>query len=95
MTPCSISPLAQTDLDEIWDYVANDNWPAADRLLATFHEKFLLLSRHPLLGQVREELRADVRSLSVGQYVIYYRARENRVHIARALHGSRDVTLMF
>ena len=95
MTPCVIAPLAQTDLDEIWDYIANDNPSAADRLLAAFHEKFLLLSRHPLLGQSREELRAEIRSLSVGQYVVYYRVRENRVHIARVLHGYRDVTAMF
>ena len=89
MSPCSIAPPAQTDLDEIRDYVANDNPPAA------FHEKSLLMSRHPLLGQVRLEFRADVRSLSVGQYVICYRVREDHVHIAGILHGSRDVTVMF
>jgi toxin ParE1/3/4 len=95
MTPCSIAPLARNDLDEIWDYIAADNPSAAERLLSTFHEKFLLLSRHPLLGQAREELLAGLRSLSVGNYVVYYRVRENRVQIVRVLHGARDVTTMF
>jgi len=57
MTPYVVSPLAKADLDAIWDYVAEHNPAAADRLLTTFHEKFLLLTRHPLLGQLRDELR--------------------------------------
>jgi len=44
MIPYTVSPLAQTDLEEIWQYVARDNRPAADRLLGRFRDKFLLLA---------------------------------------------------
>ena len=95
MRPYSIAPLAQADLDEIWAYIAEDNLTAADRLLATFHEKFLLLGAQPLMGQIRDELAAGVRSFCVGKYVVYYRPRKDRVEIVRVLHGYRDVTDLF
>lgn len=43
MTSYLVSPSARADLDEIWDYIAQHNPSAADRLLTTFEEKFLLL----------------------------------------------------
>ena len=41
MTSYLVSPSARADLDEIWDYIAQHNASAADRLLTTFEEKFL------------------------------------------------------
>jgi toxin ParE1/3/4 len=95
MTPYIVSPLARADLDEIWQYVAQDNPPAADRLLAAFYERFLLLAKQPLLGQVRDELRPGVRSFAAGNYVIYYQVAEDRIRVVRVLHGSRDVEALF
>jgi len=95
MIPHAIAPLAQADLDEIWDYIASDNAAAADRLLATLHDKFLLLTAQPLMGQTRRELRPNLRSFSVGKYVIYYELLGERIRILRVLHGSRDVNALF
>ena len=95
MTPYTIAPQAQTDLDEVWDYVADDSVTAADQLLATFHDKFLLLSSHPLIGQTRYELRPNLRCFSVGSYVVYYQPEEERIRIVRVLHGARDVDALF
>jgi len=95
MTPCVVSPLAKADLDAIWDYVAEHNPAAADRLLTTFHEKFLLLTRHPLLGQLRGELRPGIRSFVVGKYAVYYQVVDGRIRVVRVLHGSRDVNALF
>ena len=95
MTSYIVSPLARADLDEIWQYVAQDNPPAADRLLAAFYERFLLLAKQPLLGQVRDELRPGVRSFSARNYVIYYQVAEDRIRVVRVLHGSRDVEALF
>jgi toxin ParE1/3/4 len=95
MTGYTISPLAQADLDEIWDYVAKDSPSAADRLLARFRAKFVLLAGQPLLGEVRDELRPGVRSFVVGKYVIYYQVAGNRIRVVRILHGYRDVNALF
>jgi toxin ParE1/3/4 len=40
-------PQAVRDLFEIWDYIAQDNDAAADRLLRLFDEKLSLLSDAP------------------------------------------------
>jgi toxin ParE1/3/4 len=57
---------ARTDLEEIFDYVARDNRPAASRLMGQFKERFRLLAAHPLMGQSRPELAPNLRSFSVG-----------------------------
>ena len=44
MVPYSISSQAKNDIDEIWDYIARDSLAAADRIIALFARKFLLLS---------------------------------------------------
>lgn len=95
MTPYTVAALAQADLDEIWDYIAEDNATAADRLLGKLHEKLLLLATQPLIGQAREELRPNLRSFSVGKYVIYYEPVGERINVLRILHGARDVNALF
>jgi toxin ParE1/3/4 len=89
-----VSPQAQSDLDEIWSFVAIQagSIEIADRLIETITERFLLLSRFPEIGRSRDEdLRAGLRSLSIGAYVIFYRIEEHEALILRVLHGSRDI----
>ena len=95
MTPYLIAPLAQTDLEEIWRYVARDNPRAADRLLARFRDKFLLLAGQPEMGEWREDLRPNLRAFTAGKYVIYFRPAENEIEIVRVLHSARDVRALF
>ncbi len=95
MSSYSIAPLAQADIDESWNYIAGDNRPAADRWLSRLCDKFLLLASQPLIGQTRAELGPDIRSFSVGRYVIYYKVAGQRIRILRVLHGSRDVSGAF
>ena len=95
MSSYFVSPLARADLDDIWQYIARDNLPAADRLLDTFYERFLLLAKQPLLGEVRDELRPGVRSFAAGSCVIYYQLADDRIRVVRVLHGSRDVEALF
>lgn len=95
MSSFSIAPLAQADIDEIWDYIAADNPPAADRWLDVLYDKFLLLASQPLIGQIREELSPDLRSFSVDRYVLYYKVLGQRIRILRVLHGARDIEPLF
>ncbi len=95
MTGYAIAPLARGDLDDIWDYIASDNASAANRLLDELHQTFLLLGAQPLIGQTRQELRENLRSFSVGKYVIYYELVHRRIRVLRVLHGSRDVNVLF
>lgn len=86
-----VSPLAQRDLDEAWLYVALASGVSrADRLIDQITKRFARLAAYPNAGRPRDELAPSVRSFAVASHVIYYRADESRVVIARVLHGKRD-----
>lgn len=92
------SPLADSDLDDIWYYVASQsgNMDIADRLIASITDRFVLLAGYPHLGRARDEdLRPGLRSFAVGDYVILYRIEDEDVVILRVLHGSRNMAAMF
>jgi toxin ParE1/3/4 len=91
----TLSDPARQDLDDIWDYIAEDNPEAADRWIDQLAERFLLLGEHPRVGRLRPELAEHLRSFPVGRYIIFYRARTDSVDIVRVLHGSRDLPAVF
>ena len=100
MSRYSLAPLARDDLDVIWNYIGieNDSPEAAFHFLETLYEEFVLLARHPLIGQHREDLAdlvKDIRSLPVGNFVIYYQPIRDGVRIGRVVHGARDVRALF
>ena len=90
-----ITVLAEKDLDNIWDYIAADKPPAADRLIDHIEGAIEMLARHPLLGKPRPELWPDVRSFSVGEYLVFYFALPRKIVVARVLSGHRDLDALF
>jgi len=86
------SPLADSDLDDIWYYIASETGSIqiADRVIDSIVQRFLLLAKYPRIGRVRDELRAGLRSLSIGDYVVFYRISGENVVVLRVLHGKRD-----
>jgi toxin ParE1/3/4 len=92
------TPEADSDLDEIWYYIAtkSDSLETADRLINSITDRFFLLANHPNIGRARDEdLRPGLRSFPVGRYVIIYRIHEGDVLILRVLNGSRDIGALF
>lgn len=95
MSRFSLSQLARTDLAEIREYVARDKPLAARRLLSGFFERFRLLAEFPVLGEKRDDLRSNLRSFSVGNYVVFYFPDAHGVQIVRVVHGARNITALF
>jgi len=92
------SPQADSDLDDIWYYVATKSGSIeiADRLIDSIADRFLLLARHPYIGRARDaDLRPGLRSFLVGNYVIIYRIQDADVLILRVVRGSRDIEALF
>ena len=50
------------------------------------------LSTMPARQRTRHELHPGLRSLPVGNYMIFYRVKDDTVPVVRILHGSRDIT---
>lgn len=88
-------PLAEADILEIWDYIADDNPAAADRWVDRLDEKLRLLATQPMLGRARDELTVGIRSMPVGRYVVFYVPLEDGIDVVRVLHGARDIDLAF
>jgi plasmid stabilization system protein ParE len=91
-TPFVLTPRAEQDLDEIWEYIAADKIDAADRVLDKIAETFEHLAQTPGIGQYREDL-ADQRHRFhlVHSYLIVYRWETKPLQIIRILHVARDV----
>lgn len=90
-----VSSEAREDMAEIWFHVAADNEGAADREIASFHERFTTLAENPMAGRSRAELLPSLRSFPAGSYTIFYFPQGDGVEIVRVIHGARDVTTMF
>ncbi len=88
-------PQAETDLDEIWLYIAQDNPDNADAFLDKIEECCQALAQFPFIGTNRDELMSGLRSLSVGNYLIFYLPIEDGIDVVRVLHGMRDIDAVF
>jgi plasmid stabilization system protein ParE len=80
-----LSTGAELDLDEIWEYIAQDNIRAADRWVDA-------LARNPGMGHKREDLTAyPILFWPVGAYLILYRAQQEFIEIVAVTQGARDI----
>lgn len=83
---------AQTDLLELWCYVADDSLASADRLLDLIEADAQKLAPHPLMGRARPELGAGIRCWPTAySYSLYYLADDEGVIVIRVLHQARDL----
>ena len=87
----TLAPSARHDLEEIWDYIANDNVEAADRVLEQFAEKFDLLAIHKLIGRQEDRFGRGVRALPQNAYLIFYPSDREPIEIVRVIHSARDI----
>ena len=88
-------PQAETDLDDIWWHIAQDNPDAADRLLDTIDERCKTLAQFPYIGTSRDDLLPNLRSLPVGNYLIFYLPLPDGIEVVRVLAGMRDIDAIF
>jgi plasmid stabilization system protein ParE len=71
---------AEQWLSEIYQYIANDNPSAAEKVVSGIYDKTQLLSDFPELGhKYREEQEGDIRVLLYGHYRIAYIITDERV----------------
>jgi plasmid stabilization system protein ParE len=92
MTEYVLSTGAELDLDEIWEYIAQDNIDSADRWIGKLFDAFEAIARNPGIGHTRRDLTEfPVQFWPVGAYLIIYRNQSNTIEIVAVTHGARDV----
>lgn len=101
MLPIVKTPQAARDLEEITLYIAQNDPAAAMRVLDLVEQTLELLRRSPHVGSQVVSTREDLAGFSVitvrkyRRYLIYFRPTEDRVEIARIVHGHRDQDTIF
>jgi toxin ParE1/3/4 len=83
--------LAEDDLVEIWNYVAEFNEEAADRVLRVLDKSTARLGLLPNLGRPRPDLGPGFRTLVCEPYLIAYRIQHEAVEIVRYIHMRREL----
>lgn len=86
---------AEADLDQIENYIGDDNPAAAINFLKRLTNCFTTIAQNPGIGRKRDNLKPGSRSITEGDYVIIYRLKQNTVEILRILHGRRDIESIF
>jgi len=87
-----LSTDAELDLDENWEYIAQDNIRAADRWIGKLFDAFDALARNPGMGHKRKDLTDySVLFWPVEAYLILYRDQAERIEILDVTQGARDI----
>lgn len=61
MRTVKVAEIAQADLQNVWDYVAENNPAAANKLIKEIVSKFTILSDYPQMGKDQSELLVNER----------------------------------
>jgi plasmid stabilization system protein ParE len=91
MTGYEFQPEALTDLDGIWDYIAEDDPSAADRLIREILDCVRALVPFPHKGHRRTDLTSrPLRFWRVRGYLIAYAPDKRPLWVVAVLHTSRS-----
>ena len=83
---------AQTDLLEVWSFIAEDSFEAADHVLDIIDSEAQTLALQPLMGRKRSDLSVGIRSWPTStSYNLYYLPSEDGIVVVRVLHHARDI----
>lgn len=84
---------AANSLEEIYDYIAENNPVAAIGVVDGIYEKIQLLRDHPRIGQRYAPVAdREVREILYGHYRIPYVIKtEDRLEILGIFHGAMDI----
>ena len=88
-------PLAELDLLDIWNYIADDSPDRADDFLDRIESKLMTLAQNSGLGRKRTELLPNLRSFPIDNYVVFYQQIDGGIDVIRLLHGSMDIEKTF
>jgi toxin ParE1/3/4 len=91
MTGYDFHPEAAIDLDEIWDFIAQDNLDAADKVIANILAGIDSLVPFPNQGHKRPDLTSrPLRFTLVREYLIAYAPDEKPLWVVAVIHGRRS-----
>lgn len=96
MSGYAFHPEAFGDVDEIWEYIAQDSLDAADGVLADLHASLRILAASPHIGHRRPDLTKRPFRFHVvrDEYLVAYAPDEKPVWVVAILDGRRNPRVM-
>lgn len=95
MTQLKLSRHIESDLDNIADYIAQDNPDRAVTFIRDIRVKFYDIQRNPLIYQLRSDIGEEARMATIGNYAILFRVMRDGVRIERVVYGGRELPGVF
>jgi len=91
MTHNVLSPRAQRDIDEIWDYSAGI-WGVqqAEVYVRQIRRAVEIVAEDPRRGRSCDNIRAGYRKYPAGSHFVFYRVVEGGIDVVRILHQRMD-----
>jgi toxin ParE1/3/4 len=90
-----VRPQALADLDDIFDYIAEDSLDQAIAFTRKLYGQMETLAANPGMGRSRSELLPGLRSFPYGNYLIFYIPLNDGADIVRVLNGARFIESLF
>jgi toxin ParE1/3/4 len=91
-----LSHQAEIDLEEVWIFIAQTDANNADSVLDRIAQESKVLAFQPLMGRVRVDLQAQIRSWpSSTSFAIYYLPTHQGITVVRVLHQSMEINSKF
>lgn len=90
-------PIAIDDLNDILDYIMDDNPKASVETIDTIDRSISQLERFPDLGVIPRDIRLKqlgYRMLVIDNYLAFYVVENDIVQIRRIIHGSRHYSFL-
>lgn len=95
MIRLELSGYIEGDLDDIADYIAQDNLRRAVTFIQDIRAKFYDIQRNPSLYQLRPDIGEDAHMATVGNYAILFHVIDEVIRIERVVYGGRNLPEVF
>jgi toxin ParE1/3/4 len=91
MTGYVLSPRAQADIDEIWNFTA-DRWgdAQAERYIRDIRRAIETAARNPRRCRACDDVRPGYWKYPAGTHMIFFRLIDGGIDVVRILHQSMD-----
>jgi toxin ParE1/3/4 len=86
-----LTPRAQIDIQEIWDYT-RDRWGVAqaERYVGLIRDIAVQTAEDPRRGKPCDDIRPGYFKITAGSHVLFYRLEGDDFDVVRILHGRMD-----
>ncbi len=95
MAKFTVSHFAETDLEEILLYLAENNKDSAIKFIQEMMKRFDLIANNPKIGTTKDNIIIGLRLFPFKNYNVFYFQTESGVEIYRVLHSSRNNIRIF